>query len=251
MIAESIGLHNVRQGAVLKPSVGNKLLNSLGMACLLVCLSNTLAAETTKDSALWAGGLFLFDRENGLNYSLEYQIRLNDHMSSLSSHFLEFTGYRKTTPSLLLYGAYRYTRRTDHDENRLVIGGFWDLTKTISPAWNDPDRFKAVLQIGYQHDFDVEFDDELMDSNSIRWILVGSKPVTDIITPFFIAGVLTSWNEAYNFGVDKIRLGGGISWKMTERSRLRCQYIFERAYFMTPEKKTNIIWLRYEAILGK
>jgi hypothetical protein len=239
------------QEALLKQAVEIHPLFSLGLGYLLLLLSSTVSAETTTDSALWGGGLFLFERDKGLDYSVEYQIRLGDHMSSLSSHFLEFAGYRKTNPSLLLYGAYRYTRRPDHDENRLVFGGFWDLTKTISPVWSNPDRFKAILQVGYQHDFDVEFDDELIDSNSIRWVLVGSKPATETITPFFIAGVLTTWNDAYSFGVDKIRLGGGISWKMTERSRLRCQYMFERAYFMTPEKKTNIFWLRYEMNLGK
>jgi hypothetical protein len=235
----------------LKPAFGNKSLCPVGLASLLLFLSSALAAETTTDSALWAGGLFLFEREKGLDYSVEYQLRLGDHMSSLSSHFLEFQGYKKISRSLLLYGAYRYTRRPDHDENRFVFGGFWDLTQTDKPVWQNPDRFKAVLQIGYQHDFDVEFDDQLIDSNSIRWILVGSKPATDTVTPFFIAGVLTTWNEAYSFGVDKIRLGGGLVWKMTARSRLRSQYIFERAFFMSPEKNTNIIWLRYEMNLGK
>jgi len=235
----------------LKPAVGNMPIYPVGFACLLLVLSSTLAAQTITDSALWAGGLFLFERDKGLDYSVEYQVRLNDHMSSLSSHFLEFHGYHKATRSLLLSGAYRYTRRPDHDESRLFFGGFWDLTQTNKSVWKDPDRFKAILQIGYERDFDVEFDDQLIDSNSIRWILVGSKPVTETITPFFIAGVLTTWNDSYSFGVDKIRLGGGMVWKMTERSRLRCQYIFEKAFFMTPEKNTNIIWLRYEMNLGK
>jgi hypothetical protein len=213
--------------------------------------SSPLSAETTTDSALWGGGLFLFEREKGLDYSVEYQVRLNEHMSSFSSHFLEFQGYKKTSRSVLVYGAYRYTRRPDHDENRLVLGGFWDLTQSGKPVWQDPDRFKAVLQVGYQHDFDVNFDEQLINSNSIRWILVGSRPATETLTPFFIAGVLTTWNSAYNFGVDKIRLGGGVSWKLTRRSRLRCQYIFESAFFMTPKKHSNIIWLRYEMNLGK
>lgn len=68
---------------------------------------------------------------------------------------------------------------------------------------------------------------------------------------FLLAGVLTTWNDAYSFGVDKIRLGGGISWNITERSRLRSQYIYEIARFQTPEKHTNIIWLRYEMSLSK
>lgn len=213
--------------------------------------SETVIAQTETDSALWSGGLFLFERDSGLNYSVQYQLRLNEHMSSFSSHFLEFQAYKKSSRSTLLYGAYRYTKRPDHDENRLVAGAFWELTKTNKPVWEDPNRFKAVLQLGYQHDFDVEFDDQLMNSNSIRWILVGSKPATEKITPFFLTGVLTTWNDAYSFGVDKIRLGGGFSWKLTGRSRLRSQYIYEIARFMTPRKHTHIIWLRYEVNLGK
>lgn len=220
------------------------------LGCVLALFSNTLTAETETDSALWAGGLFLVDTGKSLDYSVEYQLRLDDHMSSLSSHFLELLGYRKTTRSLLLYGGYRYTRRPDHNENRLVFGGFWDLTQTNKPVWEDPNRFKAVLQIAYQRDFNTKFDDLLQDSNSIRWVLVGSKPATETITPFFIAGVLTTWNESYSFGIDKVRLGGGISWRMSQRSRLRCQYIWEQFLFRTPKKQTNIIWLRYEMKLG-
>jgi len=221
------------------------------LVCVFTLFSAPLAAETETDSALWTGGLFLVERDKGLDYSVEYQLRLGDHMSSLSSHFLEFQGYRKTSPSLLLYGAYRYTRRPDHDENRLVFGGFLDLTRLNKSSWENPHRFKAILQLGYQHDFDVEFDDQLMNSNSIRWILVGSKPATETITPFLLAGVLTTWNDAYSFGIDKIRLGGGFSWKITQRSRLRSQYIWEEFRFRTPKKHTNIIWIRFEMILGK
>jgi hypothetical protein len=235
----------------LKPAAGNKLIRPAGFACLLLLLSNSLVAETETDSALWAGGLFLFERDKGLDYSVEYQLRLGDHMSSLSSHFLEFLGYRKTTRSLLLYGGYRYTRRPDHNENRFVFGGFWDLTQTGKEVREDPDRFKAVLQVAYQHDFNVKFDGLLQDSNSIRWVLVGSKPVTPTISPFFIAGVLTTWNESYSFGIDKVRLGGGFFWKIADRSRLRCQYIFEKFLFKRPKKNTNIFWLRYEMALGR
>jgi len=225
--------------------------NCRSIACLFLLLSNSLAAEPDKDSALWAGGLALFERDKGLDYSAEYQLRLGDHMGSLSSHFVEFLGYRKTTQALLLYGGYRYTRRKSHDEHRFVFGGFWDLLQTGKPAREDSGRFRAVLQVAYQHDFGVEFDDLMQDSNSIRWVLVGSKPATPTITPFFIAGVLTTWNESYDFGVDKVRVGGGFSWKMTERSRLRCQYMWERFLYRTPVKNTNIFWFRYETTLGR
>jgi hypothetical protein len=250
MIMKINWLHYKSRDTALNPAINCKLLLFAGIAVLFFLLSNSLAAQAETDSALWAGGLFLFERDKGLDYSVEYQLRLGDHMSSLSSHFLEFLGYRKTTRSLLLYGGYRYTRRPYHNETRLVFGGFWDMTQSGKPVRAGPNRFKAVLQVAYQHDFNVEFDDLLQDSNSIRWVLVGSKPATRTITPFFIAGILTTWNESYSFGVDKVRLGGGLSWKMSDQSRLRCQYIWEKFLFRTPKKQTNIFWLRYEMNLG-
>jgi hypothetical protein len=158
----------------LKPAAGNKLIHAAGFACLLLLLSSALAAETETDSALWAGGLFLFERDKGLDYSAEYQLRLGDHMSSLSSHFLEFLGYRKTTRTLLLYGGYRYTRRPDHNENRLVFGGFWDLTQSGKKLREDPGRFKAVLQVAYQHDFNVEFDEQSTASEAATAVSAGA-----------------------------------------------------------------------------
>jgi hypothetical protein len=214
-------------------------------------LSNALAAQTTTDNALWSGGLFLVENDDGLDYSAEYQLRLDDHMSSFSNHFVELMGYSKRTTSLILNGGYRFTQRTDHVESRVYFGGFWDMTRSTESLWDLPDRLKVVLQIGYQHDFNARFDERFMGSNSVRWILVASKPGTDKVRPFLLAGVLTTWNDAYNFGIDKIRLGGGVIFNMTERSRLRCQYIREAARFVTPKKHTNIIWLRYETSLGK
>lgn len=222
-----------------------------GFALVLLSFGITLRAETSTDSALWTGGLFLLEREKGLDFSAEYQVRLNDHMSSLSSHFVEFMGYRKTTSALLLNGGYRFTMRPDHNENRFYLGGFWDITKSLKPRRPDPRSFRLVFQLGYQHDFNVEFDDELMHSNSIRWIFIASKPVNEKVTPFLLAGVLTTWNEAYDFGVDKVRVGGGFAYSLSKQSRLRFQYIFEDFRFVTPRKHTNIFWLRYEMTLGQ
>ncbi len=234
----------------MSPQVDHKLIVS-GLACMFMLLSSTLAAQTTTDSALWSGGLFLKENDNGLDYSAEYQLRLDDHMSSFSNHFVELMGYSKRTASLILNGGYRFTQRTDHVENRLYFGGFWEMTRSTERLWDLPDRLKVVLQIGYQHDFNARFDDQAMGSNSIRWILVASKPGTDRVRPFLLAGVLTSWNDAYHFGVDKIRLGAGVVLKINDQSRLRCQYLWEAARFVTPRKRTNIIWLRYEMSLGK
>jgi hypothetical protein len=213
--------------------------------------SAVYAQDTSYDSALWMGALALWENENSLDYSVEYQLRLDEHMSSYSNDFVEFMGYKKFNRNLLFNGGYRFTRRTDHNESRLYFGGFLDLTKTDRGIEINPGQFRATLQIGYQHDFNAKFDDTLMGSNSIRWILVVSRPISKRVTPFLLAGILTTWNNAYNFGVDKIRLGGGLAVHVTPKSRLRCQYIWEKSRFVTPEKHTNILWLRYEMIFGK
>jgi hypothetical protein len=220
------------------------------LGALLLLSFDTFAQKTINDSALWGGGLVLFENEDHLDYSVEYQLRLDDHMQSFSNHFVEFMGYNKVGENLLLNGGVRYTRRTDHSEARLYFGGFLDLTRTSRGVQLRPDQFRVTLQAGYQHDFNTTFDDQSVNSNSIRWILVASKPATSKITPFLLAGVLTTWNPVYSFGVDKIRLGGGIAYHASDQSRIRMQYIWEEARFRTPKKRTNILWLRYEMILG-
>ena len=237
-------------GRSMGSSVKQKRNFGVLLGTLLLAFSNIFADETITDSALWSGGLVLWENENSLDYSVEYQLRLDDHMSSFSNHFVEFMGYQKVNENLLLNGGYRFTRRTDHAESRLYFGGFLDLTRTARGIAIRPDQFRLTLQVGYQHDFTTRIDDITMGSNSIRWVFVASKPATKKITPFLLAGVLTTWNPAYSFGIDKIRLGGGIALHATEHSRLRMQYIWEEARFMMPQKRTNILWLRYEAVLG-
>jgi hypothetical protein len=206
--------------------------------------------QTETDSALWGGGLALVQTPGILDYSAEYQFRLADDMSTLNNHFVEFLGYHNASENLLLNGGYRYTRRSSRNEHRLYMGGFIDLTRSGRGLDINADQFRATLQVGYQHDFNVAFDDEVMDSDSVRFILIASKPLTEKVRPFVLGGVLTTWNDAYNFGVDKIRLGGGFHYQFTNQSRLRIQYIWEKARFRSPEKQTNILWLRYEVRIG-
>ena len=219
-----------------------------GIFCVVLCTN--VSAEAITDNALWTGALFLWERDKNPHYSAEYQVRLDDNMTALSSHFLEFMAYKKVNEALLFNAGYRFTRRPDHDENRLYVGGFWDMTRSPHSPPDDADRLRIVLQVGYQHDFNTKFDDRLMDSNSIRWILTASRQATEKIRPFLLAGVLTTWNDAFSFGADKLRLGGGIAVTATNRSRIRAQYIFERSFFGSPLKNTNIFWLRYEASFG-
>jgi len=221
------------------------------LACGLIIFTSPLHAETLTDSALWTGGLFYLDKEKGLNYSAEYQVRLDDHMSSLSSHFLELMAYQKTTDNLVLNGGYRFTVRPDHVEHRIYMGGLWDMTKNFQPLVKEPDRFRAILQFGYQHDFNAEYDNRQMGSDSIRWVVIATQPAVKKVRPFLMAGILTTWNDAYSFGVDKIRLGGGFVLPVTANGRLRGQYIWEKSNFREPKKRTNILWLRYEVAMKK
>ena len=217
---------------------------------LLLSLAFALPVSAETDHALWGGALVLVEDSAALDYSVEYQFRLGDNMSSLSNHFVEFLGYHKATPNILLNGGYRFTRRDSRNEHRLYLGGFLDLTRTERGLDFMQDGYRATLQLGYQRDHDVKFDDELMDSNSIRWILVTSKQVSAAFKPFVLAGILTTWNDAYDFGIDKTRLGGGFHYQFDRHSRIRAQYIWERSEFSTPEKETHIIWLRYERRFG-
>lgn len=81
-------------------------------------------------------------------------------------------------------------------------------------------------------------------------ILIASRQATEKTRPFLLVGVLTTWIDAYNFGADKLRLGGGMAVTIGSRSRFRAQYMFERSFFRSPMINTNIFWLRYEANFG-
>jgi len=213
-------------------------------------LVSDLSAETLTDTALWAGGIALFEDQKRLDFSVEYQARFDENVSSLNNQFLELQAYRKTTPSLLVNGGYRFTHRQDYDDHRLYIGGFWDMTRSAQKDRYDPDKLRVILQFGYQHDFNASFDDMLISSNSVRFVFFASRRLSEKVRPMLLAGVLTTWNGAYSYGVDKIRLGGGFVTQLTDQSRFRAQYIWEKAYFRSPNKQTNIFWLRYEANFG-
>lgn len=219
------------------------------LLCTILFVSD-LSAETLTDTALWAGGIVLFEDQKRLDFSVEYQARFDENVSSLNNHFLELQAYRKTTPSLLVTGAYRFTHRSSHNDHRLYLGGFWDLTRSVQRDQYDPDKLRVILQFGYQHDFNAEFDDTLMGSNSVRFVFVASRQVTEKVRPLLLAGVLTTWNDAYSYGIDKVRLGGGFVARVTDQSRFRAQYIWEKAYFRSPDTQTNIFWLRYEVNFG-
>ena len=110
-----------------------------GLLLFLVLQPFALCAETEDDIALWAGGMFLWERERGVDYSLEYQARFDENVSSLNNHFFETMAYHKWSDAVLINGGYRYTMRPDRDEHRLYLGGFWDMTRRSRLESGDPE----------------------------------------------------------------------------------------------------------------
>ena len=70
------------------------------LVILMMNPAKLLFAQTQHDNALWSGGLVLSERDKGLNYSAEYQLRLNENASSFSNQFVEFMGFMRTSPAL-------------------------------------------------------------------------------------------------------------------------------------------------------
>jgi len=204
-------------------------------------------AESGTENAIWNSAFIHLPGSHGLDYSVEYQLRHDIDENSLSSQFGEFSVYRKLHKYFRFYSGYRFTSRPDHEDQRVVFGGFLDITPNRKSATEvDLDPFRLLLQVAYQHDFNVEFDDELMDSDSVRYVLVAEKSLTKKIKPFLMTGVLTTWNNAYDFGIDKLRIGGGVVYKLFKNNQVRIQYILEKNLFKDDPSLTNIVWIRYE-----
>ena len=222
------------------------------LACALVAgflTSPAVAEDTPSDWELWSGGLFRLHRTEPLDLSLEYQVRLDDNLQALKSHFLEVQGYNRIKRWLELSAAYRLTGRPDHTEHRLMVGAW--MRQTLGEGRPSVDResgFDLVHQVAYQRDFNVRFTDELIDSNSVRWVITTTKPLGERIAPFLIVGALGTWNEEVDFDLDKLRLGVGMRINHTPKSRFRIAYILEESRLTEPRERSNIIWVRYELL---
>jgi len=77
-------------------AIGRQCTSLACVVALMLCAVPCGASDTETDVALWSGGLFRFARKDALDYSMEYQLRLDDDLSSLNSHFVEFMGYGKS-----------------------------------------------------------------------------------------------------------------------------------------------------------
>jgi len=94
----------------------------------------------------------------------------------------------------------------------------------------------------------VEVEDCLIESNSTRFITQLSAPGINYVTPFVLAGLLTTWNEVHDFSIDRTRIGGGVLFRAGEQARFRIQYIFERSFLLDPKDNSHILWMRWEMI---
>jgi hypothetical protein len=208
-----------------------------------------MAEDIPSDWELWSGGLFRLNRLEPLDLSIEYQVRLDDNMRALKSHFFELQGYHRIKRWLEFSGAYRLTIRLDHTEYRLMAGAW--MRQTLGegrPSVRGESGFDLVHQVAYQRDFNVRFTDDLIDSNSVRWVMTLTKPLSARVAPLFILGALGTWNEEYDFGLDKLRLGFGVRINHTAKTRFRMMYIFEESRVTDPRERSNIIWIRYEIL---
>jgi hypothetical protein len=223
----------------------------LSLALLLGLLSLPVRAEEAGDYAwsLWTGTRFRFDRADGLDLSGEYQVRLDDDFRNLNSHFLEALAFGRLSKRLELAGGYRFTLRPDWTAHRLVALAWWDMA--VLKGRFDSDRPKLTLtpHAGYQRDFNVSFNDRLIQSNSVRYLLTLHIPVSRELEPFIRAGALATWNEEFNFGLDRLRFILGLNVLRAPRDRIVVQYMFEETRSLEPEKHSHVIWIRYLAFV--
>ncbi len=229
-------------------SIGKRVGLVLSLA-LLALLSVQVRAENTSDYdwGLWAGTRFRFDRPDALDLSGEYQVRLDDDFRSLKSHFLEALAFGRPSNKLELAGGYRFTVRQDWNEHRFAALAWWNMT--VLKGCFDSDRPKLALthHAGYQRDFNVSFNDKLIQSNSLRYLLTAHVPVSRKLEPFVRAGVLVTWNEEYSFDIDRLRFIVGLNILRAPNDHLIVQYMFEENRSVEPEKHSHVIWIRYLA----
>lgn len=199
------------------------------------------------DSQLWSSMYFKRERPGrAMDFSAEYQVRLKDDLTSLKSHFFEIAAYHQATARIELIGGYRFTIRPDRQESRLLAGAF--LRHGLDRERTESDNgFRVIHHVLYQRDFNASFNDVLLDSSSVRYVLMVSKPLNEMVTPFLVAAGLYTWNDEY-MGLEKLRFAAGLAIKTHGNDRLKLHYVYEKKASVDPPQFANILWLRYEVI---
>ncbi len=221
---------------------------AIWIPALALGLANAGWAEPP-DWQLWSGLFFKSARPHERwDFSGEYQVRLNNDVRDLKSHFFETFAYYKATSRLELNAGYRYTIRPDRTENRLSGGFFVRHALGLKGSGSDDPRARVTHQILYQRDYDAEFNDVLISSNSVRYVFLVLKPVSKTVAPFAVAAGQYTWNAEYT-GLEKLRFAAGLRIDRGKKDRIKIHYVFEKRNFdAAPAQFASIIWLRYEVI---
>lgn len=212
---------------------------------LLILLLSFASARTARaegpDWQLWSGLLFRSARpQERWDFSGEYQVRLKDDLRNLKSHFVEGFAFYKAKPYLDFNLGYRYTIRSDRSESRLSAG----LFARQAIAW----RVGVTHQVQYQRDYNAEFSDLLINSNSVRYVFLVVRPVSSRVVPFVMVGGFYTWNTEFT-GIEKLRFAAGVRIGRGERDQIRIHYVYEKGNFAAdPSQFANIIWVRYEIV---
>jgi hypothetical protein len=217
----------------------------------LLCFPAELVAQegTASEWELWSALHARFDRSGRLDASVEYQVRIDDNFSELSSHFFEGLGYVRLTEGLEVASGYRVTKRPDHTEQRFALLGWWRTTVGEGRPSVDGDELTLTHHLGLQHDWNVKPNDTFINSSSLRYVVTFLKPVTPRIAPFITGGALTTWNEEFDFGVEIVRAIVGVRINRNATDRLKLMYMFQYSRTRDPAEISHVAWIRYEILM--
>ena len=217
------------------------------LATLIVLTAPALCTAQSTGWGLWSGLLVRdFRPDSRFEYSGEYQVRLTEDFHELKSHFVELSGFYKATSKLQSNFGYRFTIRPDRNESRLFAGLFYRTTLVKPNPQSGSSGLRLTHQLMYQRDFNAEFNDVLLDSNTVRYALYLTKPLSRVVDGLAIAGAMYTWNAEYT-GLEKIRAAVGVRIRRPNNDGISLLLMRERGN-KAPEKTTaTIIWLRYEA----
>jgi len=106
---------------------------------------------------------------------------------------------------------------------------------------------RLTQQVMYQRDLNADFNEVLLDSNTVRYALYLTKPWTPVWHGLVIAGVMYTWNAEYS-GLEKIRAAVGVRIRRKNNDGISLLLVRERRNQPDSTITSNIVWLRYEAV---